>query len=129
MCCVVSGKIAAAGSQAICHYTQRDVYTPVSLSLTIPTPATSVHKTSPPPSCFLVWVRGYCPFFSFGGTKHLYWTSFFEFWLQGYFGLTLPITKTEGRGGACGFATLTKYLATNVEGPKSRGTRLPAVIF
>ena len=88
--------------------------------LPIPTTATSGPNTSPPLSCFLVWVRGYCPFFSFWGTMHPHWTSFFEFWLQGDYGLTLPITTTAGAEGAWAFATLTKYLATNVESPQNQ---------
>jgi len=78
-------------------YTQPDMYPPVSLalSLPIPTAATSEPNTSPSP-CFLFWIRGYCPLFGFWGTKNPHSTSFFEFWLQGYFGLTLPITTTAG---------------------------------
>ena len=60
---------------------------------------------------------------------HPHWTSVFEFWLQGDFGLTLPFTATTGAEGAWVFATLTKYLATNFESPKSRDTRLPALIY
>ena len=105
---------------SVCHYTQPDVYTPVSLSLPIPTAATSGPNTSPPP-CFSVWVGGYCPFFSFWGTKHPIAPIFFEFWIQGCFGLTLLITTTAVAEGGVGFATLTKYLATNVRSPPKQG--------
>jgi len=104
MCRVVSSR---ARSQELAHrqrlplHAAGCVHASLSLSLPIPTAATSEPNTSPSP-CFLFWVRGYCPLFGFWGTKNPHSTSFFEFWLQGYFGLTLPITTTAGveRGGA-----------------------------
>jgi len=45
------------------------VHASLSLSLSIPTTATAGPNTPPPLSCFWVWVRGYCPFLSFGAHR------------------------------------------------------------
>jgi len=96
MCRVVSGKISAAGSQAAFATTRSRLCTrpSLSLSLPIPTAATSGPNASPPPTCFLVWVRCYRPFLFFGGDQSTQLDLFFliltprVFWIN-----------HDGRGG------------------------------
>ena len=130
MCRVVFGKIAAAGSQAAFATTRSRMCTRPSLSLlTHPHGGNLGAQHIAAAILFLVWVRGYCPFFSFLWNKATPLELFFRILAPGGFWINLTHHHDGRAEGAWGFATLTKYLATNVESPKSRGTLLPAVLF
>ena len=88
MSCVVSGKIAAAGSQTAFASTHNRMCTRQSLSLSLPfsTAAPGGPNTPPPLSCFLVWVRGYCPFLNFGA-HHTPLHPIFKFWPREHYNL------------------------------------------
>jgi len=73
-----------AHRQRLPLHTAGCVHARLSLSLPIPTAATAGPNTPPPPSCFWVWVRGYCPFFSFGAHRTPLHLPFFNFGPRGF---------------------------------------------